>query len=89
MRYWLAAALVGIFGYGLSFVLFNGLIGQIEAGAASVVLNLIPVFGVVSAVALLGERLDVRTASGAALIAAAVLLFLLAERRSAEVAASI
>ena len=84
VRYWLAAALVGIFGYGLSFVLFNGLIGQIEAGAASVVLNLIPVFGVVSAVALLGERLDVRTASGAALIAAAVLLFLLAERRSLE-----
>jgi drug/metabolite transporter (DMT)-like permease len=83
-RYWFAAALVGIFGYGLSFVLFNGLIGQIAAGAASVVLNLIPVFGVISAVVLLRERLDVRTSCGAALIAAAVALFLLAERRSAE-----
>jgi drug/metabolite transporter (DMT)-like permease len=82
VRYWLAAALVGIFGYGLSFVLFNGLIGEIAAGPASVILNLIPVFGLLSAVLLLGERLDTRTACGAGLIAAAVLLFLLAERRA-------
>jgi O-acetylserine/cysteine efflux transporter len=81
LRYWVAAALVGVFGYGLSFVLFNGLIGQIAAGAASVVLNLIPVFGVLSAVVLLGERLDIRAACGAGLIAAAVITFLAAERR--------
>jgi drug/metabolite transporter (DMT)-like permease len=83
-RYWVAAALVGILGYGLSFVLFNGLISRITAGAASVVLNLIPVFGVLSALALLGERLDARAAAGAGLIAAAVGMFLIAERRASE-----
>lgn len=81
-RYWCAAALVGILGYAASFLLFNSLIHRITASTSSVVLNLIPAFGVVSAVLLLGETLDLRSALGAALIAASVLCFVLLENAS-------
>ena len=47
-RYWVVALLVGIGGYGLSFLLFNQAIGSVDAGWAAVVLNLIPVFGFLS-----------------------------------------
>ena len=51
-RFWLVAVLVGAGGFGLSFLLFNMVIGQVGAGRAAVLLNLIPVFGVASAVVL-------------------------------------
>ena len=41
-RFWLVAVLVGAGGFGLSFLLFNMVIVQVNAGRAAVVLNLIP-----------------------------------------------
>src|SRR5262249_30736084 len=82
-RFWLAAILVGVAGYGLSFLLFNRVIGETEAGSAAVVADLIPVFGFLSAVALLGEPVSPGEAGGAALVGASVLYFTLAERRAA------
>ena len=82
-RFWVAAVLVGVAGYGLSFLLFNRAIGETEAGWAAIVLNLIPVFGFLSAVALLGEPVSPGEAGGAALVGASVLYFTLAERRAA------
>jgi drug/metabolite transporter (DMT)-like permease len=82
-RFWLAAVLVGVAGYGLSFLLFNRAIGETEAGWAAIVLNLIPVFGFLSAVAFLSEPVSPGEAGGAALVGASVLYFTLAERRAA------
>jgi drug/metabolite transporter (DMT)-like permease len=82
-RYWVAAVLVGVAGYGLSFLLFNRAIGETEAGWAAIVLNLIPVFGFLSAVVFLGEHVSPGEAGGAALVGASVLYFTLAERRAA------
>ncbi len=82
-RFWLAAVLVGAGGFGVSFLLFNRVIVQVDAGRAAVVLNLIPVFGVVSAVVFLGEGLTGRDGLGAVLIGSSVLYFVIADRRDA------
>ena len=75
--------LVGAGGFGLSFLLFNMVIVQVNAGRAAVVLNLIPVFGVASAVIFLGESMTGRDALGAVLIGSSVLYFAIADRREA------
>jgi uncharacterized membrane protein len=82
-RFWLVAMLVGAGGFGLSFLLFNMVIGQVDAGRAAVVLNLIPVFGVASAVIFLHEDVTGRDALGAALIGSSVLYFAIADHREA------
>jgi O-acetylserine/cysteine efflux transporter len=82
-RFWLAAVLVGAGGFGISFLLFNMVIVRVDAARAAVVLNLIPVFGVVSAVVFLGEGMTVRDAFGAILIGSSVLYFAIADRRDA------
>ena len=82
-RFWLVAVLVGAGGFGLSFLLFNMVIGQVNAGRAAVVLNLIPAFGVASAVVCLGEDMTIRDALGAALIGSSVLYFTIADHRAA------
>ena len=82
-RFWLVAVLVGAAGFGLSFLLFNTVISQVDAGRAAVVLNLIPVFGVASAVIFLGEGMTARDALGAVLIGSSVLYFAIADHREA------
>jgi O-acetylserine/cysteine efflux transporter len=82
-RFWLVAMLVGAGGFGLSFLLFNMVIVQVDAGRAAVVLNLIPVFGVASAVIFLGEGVTGRDALGAVLIGSSVLYFAIADHREA------
>ena len=82
-RFWLAAVLVGAAGFGLSFLLFNQVIVQVNAGRAAVVLNLIPVFGVASAVIFLGEGLTVRDVLGAVLIGSSVVYFAITDHRAA------
>src|SRR5580692_6280260 len=82
-RFWLVAVLVGAGGFGLSFLLFNMVIVQVDAGRAAVVLNLIPVFGVASAVIFLGEDMTGRDALGAILIGSSVLYFAIADHREA------
>jgi drug/metabolite transporter (DMT)-like permease len=76
-RYWAAAMLVGVFGYGASFLLFNTCIERMSAGTTAIVLNLIPAFGVATAVVWLGESLTSRMAFGALLIAGSVVAFVL------------
>jgi O-acetylserine/cysteine efflux transporter len=83
-RYWVVAMLVGIGGYGVSFLLFNQAIGDVDAGWAAVMLNLIPVFGFASAVVCLGEDVTRSEAVGALLIGSSVLYFTLADRRAAR-----
>ena len=69
--------------FGLSFLLFNTVIGHVDAGRAAMVLNLIPVFGVVSAVVFLGEGLTARDVLGAVLIGSSVVYFAVADHREA------
>ena len=83
-RFWIAAALTGIGGFALSFLLFNSVIAGVDAGWAAVVLNLIPVFGVAGAVTFLGESVTGREGIGAVLVGASVLYFTAAERREAK-----
>ncbi len=80
-RFWVAAAGVGVLGFGASFLIFNATIARIEAGAASVVLNVIPVFGVLSAMILLGETLSGAAVVGALLVAVSVVGFIKVEAR--------
>ena len=82
-RFWLVAVLVGACGFGFSFLLFNMVIVQVDAGRAAVVLNLIPVFGVASAVIFLGEGMTGRDALGAVLIGSSVVYFAIADHREA------
>jgi O-acetylserine/cysteine efflux transporter len=81
-RFWIAACLIGVLGYAAAFVIFNSVISGIGAGAASVVLNLIPAFGVLSALILLGEMLNPATAIGAMLIAVSVVTFVIVDLRA-------
>jgi len=82
-RFWLVAVLVGAGGFGLSFLLFNMVIVQVDASRAAVILNLIPVFGVASAVIFLGEGMTGRDALGAVLIGSSVAYFTIADHREA------
>src|ERR1700735_1100759 len=82
-RFWLSAVLVGVGGFGVSFLLFNKVIVRVDAGRAAVVLNLIPVFGVVSAVVFLGESVTSRDAFGTVLVGSSVLYFAIADHRAA------
>jgi len=85
--FWLIAVLTGAAGFGASFLLFNMVIVDVDAGRAAIVLNLIPVVGVVSAVIFLREDMTSRDALGAALIGSSVLYFTIADRRDAAVQA--
>jgi O-acetylserine/cysteine efflux transporter len=82
--FWLIAALVGAAGFGISFLLFNTVIVQVDAGRAAILLNLIPVFGIASAVIFLHEGVTSRDALGAVLIGSSVLYFTNADRREAS-----
>jgi O-acetylserine/cysteine efflux transporter len=75
LRFWAVALLVGIGGYGASFLLYNYAIVIIEAGPAAVIINMIPAFGLATAVLLLGERLAPNQIAGAALLTASVIGF--------------
>jgi drug/metabolite transporter (DMT)-like permease len=80
-KYWCAAVGVGVFGFAVSFLLFNATISRVNAGAASIVLNSIPLFGIVSAVIFLGESLQLEGIIGALLIGTSVICFVVVESR--------
>lgn len=80
-QYWLAAAIVGSFGLALSFVLYNAVLADVDAGWSAIVLNLIPVFGLVTAITLLGEHLSWRSSIGALLIGGSVIYFTIHHQR--------
>jgi O-acetylserine/cysteine efflux transporter len=75
VKYWLVAAGVGIGGYAVSFLLYNRAILTTSAGAAAVIVNLIPAFGVASAVVWLGDRLTPARVVGVSLIGISVATF--------------
>ncbi len=83
-RYWAAAIAVGIGGFAMSFLLYNAVITRVDAGWAAVVLNLIPAFGLLGAVLLLGEKSTGTTGIGAILIGASVVYFAVSDRRGAR-----
>jgi len=82
-RFWLAAVLIGVAGYGASFLLFNSVISRVGAVQSAVVLNLMPVFAFVGATVFLGERVNGGDLLGAALVGLSVVYFTVADRRAA------
>ena len=87
VRFWLAAIFVGVIGYAASFLLYNYAIARVRAAPASVVVNLIPVFGLASAVLWLGDALTVARVVGAILIGLSVTIFTATELGGARSAA--
>jgi O-acetylserine/cysteine efflux transporter len=86
-RYWLAAIFAGVIGFAASFLLYNYAIARVRAAPASIIVNLIPVFGLASAVFWLGDRLTVARVLGAILIGLSVTIFTAAELAEARHAA--
>jgi O-acetylserine/cysteine efflux transporter len=78
-RFWLAAILMGVVGYAASFLLYNYAIARVRAAPASIIVNLIPVFGLASAVLWLDDSLTVGRVVGAILIGLSVTIFTAAE----------
>jgi O-acetylserine/cysteine efflux transporter len=79
--YWVVAVAVGVLGFGASFLIYNRVLFTCEAGWTAIVLNLIPVFGLISAIGILGERLTPRSGAGALLLGGSVGAFCLIEQR--------
>jgi O-acetylserine/cysteine efflux transporter len=73
-HYWTVTILVGIFGFALTFLLYNFAITRVKAGTAGVLTNLVPAFGLASAVLVLDEHPSAAQLAGAGLICCAVLL---------------
>ena len=78
-RFWLAAVLLGVVGYAASFLLYNYAIARVRAAPASIIVNLIPVFGLASAVLWLNDSLTAGRVFGATLIGLSVAIFTAAE----------
>ena len=58
LPYVAAAAGIGLLGFGAGYLLYNYAVAHVPVGAAGVALNLIPLFGVGTAVLALGERFE-------------------------------
>ena len=78
--YWVVAVAVGVLGFGASFLIYNRVLFTCEAGWTAIVLNLIPVFGLLAAVGVLGERLSPRSGLGALLLGGSVGAFCVLEQ---------
>jgi O-acetylserine/cysteine efflux transporter len=83
-RYWLAAAAVGVGGFGLSFLIYNKAIAAVDVGWAAIVLNLIPAFGLLSSVIFLGEDPTRAGTIGACLIGGSVIYFTISDSRDSQ-----
>jgi O-acetylserine/cysteine efflux transporter len=83
-RYWVVGIGVGVGGLAISFLLYNAVITQVDAGWAAVVLSLIPAFGLLSAVLFLGEKPTAATSVGAILIGTSVVYFTISDHRGAR-----
>jgi drug/metabolite transporter (DMT)-like permease len=71
---WAAFIFLALFMYGASMLLFFKALQHLDVTTASTSLYLVPVFGVLLASVLLGERLDLLSIAGAAVVLAATLL---------------
>lgn len=74
LRYWAVTVIVGGVFYAGSFVLYNHAIRRVAASLAGVILNLVPVIGVLSAFLLLSEDLTAWHVLGTILVTIGVLL---------------
>jgi drug/metabolite transporter (DMT)-like permease len=74
LRGWLAVLYAGFFATVLAFLFFNDGVKRIGPSRTSVFINLVPVFGVLIAATLLGERVEASTVTGGALVVAGVML---------------
>lgn len=83
---WLAAAGVGIIGYAGSFLLYNYAIAHVRAGLSSMILNLMPVFGILTAVIFLHEHIHGPEIIGALLVIASIVIFPEGSAEAAEAA---
>jgi drug/metabolite transporter (DMT)-like permease len=73
---WTAFAFLALFMYGASMLLFFKALQHLDVTAASASLYLVPVFGVILAAVLLGERLNFLAIAGAAIVLASALLII-------------
>jgi len=71
---WLAFAFLALFMYGGSMLLFFAALAHLDVTTASISLYLVPVFGVILAITILGERLHVFEIVGALIVLSATLL---------------
>lgn len=71
---WAAFAFLALFMYGVSMLLFFAALQHLDVTTASASLYLVPVFGVILAAGLLGERLSVLAMAGSAVVLVATLL---------------
>jgi O-acetylserine/cysteine efflux transporter len=83
-QYWLAAAAVGVGGFGLSFLIYNKVIYAVDVGWAAIVLNLVPGFGLLSSVIFLGEDPTRAGIIGACLIGGSVVYFTISDSRDTQ-----
>lgn len=73
---WTAFAFLALFHYGASMLLFFHVLKHLDVTAASICIYLIPVFGVILAVLIVGEHLSGPAIAGAAVVLAATLLIM-------------
>lgn len=71
---WLAFAFLALFMYGASMLLFFAALAHLDVTTASISLYLVPVFGVILAITVLGERLHALEIVGALIVLSATLL---------------
>jgi drug/metabolite transporter (DMT)-like permease len=71
---WLAFAFLALFMYGASMLFFFAALAHLDVTTASISLYLVPVFGVILAITILGERLHTLEIVGALIVLSATLL---------------
>jgi drug/metabolite transporter (DMT)-like permease len=80
---WLAFAFLALFMYGASMLLFFAALAHLDVTTASISLYLVPVFGVLLAFSILGERLHAIEIVGSAIVLAATLLIVRYDHQTA------
>lgn len=73
-RVWSGMGFLAIFGTAIAYTWFTDAVHRLGAGHASIFINLVPVFAVLQAAALLDERLGLAVLAGGALVIAGVWL---------------
>ena len=71
---WLAFAFLALFMYGSSMLLFFKALAHLDVTTASISMYLVPVFGVLLAITMLGERLNLLEILGAVIVLSATVL---------------
>ena len=73
-RVWASLVFLAVFGTAIAYTWFSAAVHRLGAGHASIFINLVPVFAVLQAAALLDERLGLAVLGGGALVIAGVWL---------------